>query len=160
MYSIGCSGCRKGRHFYNASASKTSRYVDCESSDVDCPITSPDQCWEDAYCPFDDQYGGGSSIAGPVTNDVVAFPNNSYVVSGLSSNFGSILSSTGEPLEPTGVDGIIGACAGRVQGVCVSCVTRAHTHASPTVASRRGAARACSRRLQASTTCTGAFPCA
>lgn len=108
VYSAGCDGCPSSVNLYDCSKSKSCSYVDCESSVVDCPVTEvPDDCWEDSYCPFVDDYGGGAGIEGPVTSDQVQV--GPFVATpDLSTYFGSILKETGSPLENSGIDGILG----------------------------------------------------
>jgi hypothetical protein len=53
-----------------------------------------------------DQYGGGASISGVVTQDIVQV--GPFKTSSFNTFFGQILTETGSPLENSGVDGIFG----------------------------------------------------
>jgi hypothetical protein len=128
--------------------------LSCTTDRVDCQVSNiPDDCWQDSYCPFEDDYGGGSSISGPVTSDVITFLNNTYVSDGFGTYFGSILSSTGTPLEPTGGKHI--QCS--TKNLVLTNSTRKKLMVFwvlPILVYQLGKDRACTPLLLANTTCT------
>jgi hypothetical protein len=80
--------------------------VACNSDHIQCETENPDDCYDGFYCPFKDQYGGGASISGVVTKDIVQV--GPFKTSSFNTFFGQILTETGSPLENSGVDGIFG----------------------------------------------------
>jgi hypothetical protein len=60
-------------------------------------------------CHFDDQYGDGSEVSGPVYSDILSFPGSN--LGNTTIEFGATTKSTPN-FEPTGVDGIFGLSYG------------------------------------------------
>jgi hypothetical protein len=94
--SVGCSGCGNGRKF-NPAQSSSAKTVSC--AQFNCATCHSNQCG------FDDQYGDGSEVAGPVYTDVLNFPGSSLPATTIQ--FGATTKSSPN-FEPTGVDGIFG----------------------------------------------------
>eukprot|EP01113_Clastostelium_recurvatum_P033372 TRINITY_DN43_c0_g1_i1.p1 TRINITY_DN43_c0_g1~~TRINITY_DN43_c0_g1_i1.p1 ORF type:complete len:444 (-),score=82.36 TRINITY_DN43_c0_g1_i1:170-1480(-) len=102
MYGFGCNGCPKASNvsLYACSKSKTCSPIDCQSDEFDCDVNN---CWNDDYCPFDEEYGGGGSMQGYATQDILTL--GPYKPARVS--FGLIMSAHGA-FEDTGVDGCWG----------------------------------------------------
>jgi hypothetical protein len=98
--SVGCSGCGNGRKF-NPAQSSTAKKVSC--SQYNCATCHSNQCG------FDDQYGDGSEVSGPVYTDVLNFPGSTLPATTIQ--FGATTQSSPN-FEPTGVDGIFGLSYG------------------------------------------------
>lgn len=97
---VGCGECGNGRKF-NPASSSTAKKVSC--AQFNCATCHNNQCG------FDDQYGDGSEVSGPVYTDVLNFPGSTLPATTIQ--FGATTKSTPN-FEPTGVDGIFGLSYG------------------------------------------------
>jgi len=109
VYGAGCDGCGKNNSEYDPDITTTGGLIPCDDDgEYDCDANN---CWLDS-CPFEDDYGGGNGISGPVGRDIVTIGqwNESY------ATLGVIMEVTGGQFEATSVDGILGFAGDQLSG--------------------------------------------